>query len=316
MEDIGPILMRATVRPMRLLVITARYPTPDRPAAGAFVRDRLVGVDARVIAPSRYDLPGWRRYLSMTWRALTTRGRFDGVEGHFVLPSGAIALLAARIRGIPLVVYAHGTDVQAIAGRNALFGWLARRVIRGATVVVANSAETATTVATFVGPASTRVEVVPPGVDLSRFAASSRPTERRVLYLGGDLDYKGVEVARRLADTLAGPGIHEIAPAEIPKLLAEHDVVLMPSRREAFGLVAAEAIAAGRWVVARDVGGLREIVSDGVNGTLVGGDDFGGALENVPEYDPVVVAATAERFSLVTWQDRMARLWDEVLASD
>jgi hypothetical protein len=38
---------------MRLLVVTARFPTADRPAAGAFVRERLAesGVDAVVIAP-------------------------------------------------------------------------------------------------------------------------------------------------------------------------------------------------------------------------------------------------------------------------
>ena len=222
---------------MRLLVITARYPTPDRPAAGAFVRDRLAGVEAQVVAPTRYDLPGWRRYLSMTWRALTVRGRFDGVEGHFVLPSGVIALLAARLRGVPLVLYAHGRDVREMAQRNAMFRWLARRVLRGAAAVVTNSAETAALVAVL----GARAEVIPPGIELSRFAASPRPLQRRVLYLGGDLAHKGVDVARQLADTLIGPGIREVDPAEIPGLLAAHDVLLVPSLAEPFGLVAAEA---------------------------------------------------------------------------
>jgi glycosyltransferase involved in cell wall biosynthesis len=310
MEDIGPILMRATVRPMRLLVITARYPTADRPAAGAFVRDRLKGLDARVIGPSNYELPGWRRYLSMTWRALTARGRFDGVEGHFVLPSGAIALLAAQIRGIPLVVYAHGRDVRDMAQRNLLYRWLARRVLRRAAAVATNSAETAKLVAKL----GTDAAVIPPGIEVARFSPSPRPADRRVLYLGGDVEHKGVAVARRLADTLLGPGIREVEPAHIPRLLAEHDVLLVPSTAEPFGLVAAEAIAAGRWVVASDIGGLSDIVTDGVNGTLVRDDDFAAALANVPDYDPFTVAATAEQFSLATWQDRMARLWDEVLS--
>jgi glycosyltransferase involved in cell wall biosynthesis len=309
MVVIGPILMRATVGPMRLLVITARYPTPDRPAAGAFVRDRLAGVEAQVVAPTRYDLPGWRRYLSMTWRALTVRGRFDGVEGHFVLPSGAIALLAARLRGVPLVVYAHGRDVREMAQRNAMFCWLARRVLRGAAAVATNSAETAALVARL----GVQAEVIPPGIELSRFAASPRPPERRVLYLGGDLAHKGVDVARQLADTLIGPGIREVDPAEIPALLAAHDVLLVPSLAEPVGLVAAEAIASGRWVVARDVGGLREIVTDGVNGTLVSDADFAAALASVPDYDPFAVAASAERFDVSRQRDAMLALWQRVL---
>lgn len=311
MEVIGPILMRATVPPMRLLVISARYPTPDRPAAGAFVRDRLEGVDAVVIAPPRYDLPGWRRYLGITWRALTTRGRFDGVEGHFVLPSGAIALLTARLRGVPLVVYAHGRDVREMAQRNALFRWLARRVVRGAAAVATNSAETAALVARLGADA----EVIPPGIEVGRFVPQRRrPGERRVLYLGGELPHKGVDVARRLADTLVGPGIRELDPSEIPALMAAHDVVLVPSRAEPYGLVAAEAIAAGRWVVARRVGGLREIVEEGINGTLVDRDDqFPAAIAAVPDYDPAAVAASADRFDARHHRERMNALWEGLL---
>ena len=99
---------------MRLLVLTARYPTPDRPAAGAFVRDRLGDPElhVRVVAPHSYAGSRWLRFARLTWEALTVRGRFDGVEGHFVLPTGPVALLAARLRQRPLVVYAHGGDVR------------------------------------------------------------------------------------------------------------------------------------------------------------------------------------------------------------
>lgn len=294
---------------MRLLVITARYPTRDRPAAGAFVRDRLVGVEARVLAPRRYDLPGWRRYLSLAWLALSTPGRYDGVEGHFVLPSGVLALLAARLRALPLVVYAHGGDVRQIAHRQALLGWLARRVVRGADAVVTNSAETAGFVAALGGDA----QVIPPGIDLTRFTPSPRPAERRVLYLGGDVPHKGVDVARRLADTLVGPGIREINPAEVPALIAQHDVVLVPSLAEPYGLVAAEAIASGRWVVARAVGGLCEILDDGVNGTLVHDGDFAAAIAAVPDYDPLAVAAHADRFDEAIHRKRMGEVWERVL---
>jgi D-inositol-3-phosphate glycosyltransferase len=298
---------------MRLLVVTARYPTADRPAAGSFVRDRLAdpALEVEVVAPARYDLPGWRRYLPMIWRVLTVRGRFDGVEGHFILPSGPLALLAARLRRLPLVIYAHGGDVREMASRNRPLEWLARRVVLGSDAVVTNSASTADQVRQLGAEAT----VIPPGIDLERFHPTPRPTSRRVLYLGGDVPHKGVEVARRLADTLAGPGIRELPPDEVPTMLAAHDVILVPSLEEPFGLVAAEAIASGRWVVARAVGGLREIVSEGVNGTLVDREDeLAAALAAVPDYDPARVAATAARFDVVRHRAGMARVWTRVLA--
>ncbi len=279
------------MRPLRLLVISARYPTSDRPAAGAFVRDRLAdpAITTTVIAPRDYAHAGWRRYLSMTWAALARRGRYDGVEGHFVVPAGAVALLAARVRRLPLVVFAHGSDVREIAHRGRAMRWLARRVIRGADAIVANSEDTAALVRALGGDPI----VIAPGVDRARFHVLPRPATRRVLYLGGDLSSKGIETARALADTLLGPGIREVDPAEVPELMASHDVVLVPSQAEGFGLVAAEAIAAGRWVVASDTGGLRDVVRDGVSGTLVRDGDFAEALARVPDYDPVAVAATA-----------------------
>lgn len=296
--------------PMRLLVVTARYPTADRPAAGAFVRERLRGAAATVIAPDRYDEPGWRRYLGLTWRAVRTRGAFDGVEGHFVLPSGVVALLAARTRRLPLVVVAHGSDVRSIASRSGVHRWLARRVLNGAAAVVANSDDTAAAVRAL----GAEAEVVNPGIDLERFVPAPRPAERRVLYLGGAQAYKGVEVARGLADTLLGPGLREIGPDDVPGVLAQHDVLLAPSREEGFGLVAAEAIAAGRWVVAADIGGLRQVITDGVNGTLVRDADYAGALASVPDYDPATVAATAARFDVEQQRASMDAIWERVLA--
>jgi glycosyltransferase involved in cell wall biosynthesis len=298
---------------MRLLVITARYPTPHRPEAGTFVRDRLAdpSLTTTVIAPAHYSSPSWLRYLAMLWSALTRRGRFDGVEGHFVLPSGVIALMTARLRGLPLVVYAHGSDVREMAHRNRLLLSAARAVVRGADEVVTNSRETAD----LVEQLGALARVIPPGVDLSRFTPHPRPAQRRVLYLGGDVPHKGVEVARKLADTLVGPGIREVDPNDIPALMSEHSVVLVPSRAESFGLVAVEAIASGRWVVAAAVGGLPEIVSDGVNGSLVSDGDFASALARVPDYDPGTVASTADRFSIEEHRRRMAETWTDVLES-
>lgn len=64
---------------------------------------------------------------------------------------------------------------------------------------------------------------------------------------------------------------------DVPALLLATDVLLLPSWSEALPTVVIEAGAAGRPVVASDVGGTREIVEDAVTGHLVPpgrADDF------------------------------------------
>ncbi|MBO6576722.1 MAG: glycosyltransferase family 4 protein [Rhodothermales bacterium] len=56
---------------------------------------------------------------------------------------------------------------------------------------------------------------------------------------------------------------------DMPEVYANSHVVALPSYREGLGKVIAEAGSCARPVVATDVPGCREIVADGVNGTLV-----------------------------------------------
>jgi glycosyltransferase involved in cell wall biosynthesis len=294
----------------RLLLVTGLWPTPDMPSAGIFVKRRVTGQPITVVAPRSYR--GWMplRYVSLSIRALSARGPFAGVEAHPLFPAGLIGLAAARIRRVPLVVYAHGSDVRETAVENALYRFLARLVIGGAGAVVANSADTAALVARLGGSPI----VIAPGVDLEVFKPSPRPSARRVLYLGGTDPGKGFDVAGSHADTLLGPGLRTLHTDEVAAAIAEHDIVLVPSRAEGYGLVAAEAIASGRWVVARNVGGLREIVEDGVTGTLVDDDTgFAAAIQSVPDYDPYVVAGHAAPLSVASANQAMAAVWVRVI---
>ncbi len=293
-----------------ILLLTRIWPSSDRPSLGAFVRDRVRGVSGiRVVRPRSSHQPWPLLYAVMFVDAIRAPRSIRGVEAHVVVPTGLIGWLVARIRGVPVVVYAHGGDVRDWRAMPAVMRRLTRFVVRHADRVVTNSADTAGHVREMgVDPI-----VAPPGVDLARFHVQPRPRLRRVLYLGGANPRKGYDVALRLADTLVGPWLRDVDPREVPSLIAEHDVVLVPSYAEPFGLVAVEAIASGRWVVARSVGGLRDIVLDGKNGTLVADDDFAGALARVPDYDPMAVASTAERFSLGSWQARMAEIWEDLV---
>jgi glycosyltransferase involved in cell wall biosynthesis len=59
----------------------------------------------------------------------------------------------------------------------------------------------------------------------------------------------------------------------MPSRYQQADLLILPSRRESFGLVLAEAMASGLPVVATKVGAIPEVVEDGGTGLLVHPDD-------------------------------------------
>ena len=125
----------------------------------------------------------------------------------------------------------------------------------------------------------------------------------RVLDLAGDL---GVRERIRFVE----PQPHHL----LSTWYRAADVVLVPSRSESFGLVALEAAACGRPVVAAGVGGLRTIVDDGGTGFLIEGRDpasYAAAIEKLL-HDPGLAAgmgaAAARRAAGYTWSTTAARL--------
>jgi glycosyltransferase involved in cell wall biosynthesis len=56
---------------------------------------------------------------------------------------------------------------------------------------------------------------------------------------------------------------------DIPELLAAFDIFVLPSRSEGFGRVNLEAMAMGKPVISTNIGGIPEVVLDGVTGILV-----------------------------------------------
>ena len=96
------------------------------------------------------------------------------------------------------------------------------------------------------------------------------------------------------------PGLVEnlgILPREVfPSVLGTVNAVVMPSRYESFGRVAAEAQSLGRPVIGTNITGLREVVVPGVTGLLV--DRWSGdALAEAIEQLRTTFASDPERWS-------------------
>ncbi len=73
-----------------------------------------------------------------------------------------------------------------------------------------------------------------------------------------------------------------VEPDEIFNLINKSEIIVVPSRwEEPFGLVAIEAALLKRPVIATRVGGLKEIIEDGVTGMLFEKDDVNGLVDNL-----------------------------------
>jgi glycosyltransferase involved in cell wall biosynthesis len=96
-----------------------------------------------------------------------------------------------------------------------------------------------------------------------------------LVYVGkGDLeeDVKGEAYRTGVSDKVKFLGWR----SDIPEIMQVLDVFVLPSLNEGMGRVLVEAMAAGKPIVASNVGGIPDLVKDGQNGFLVGPGDVNG----------------------------------------
>lgn len=163
--------------------------------------------------------------------------------------------------------------------------WLARRLVSS-------------------GVPESKIVVVNPGVNVQlhpEYLPPERRTgpARRLLFIGRDPGTKALDlVAEAFARlrrergplitlTVAGPPTWPL-PGEIPDgvdflgpvsrdrvagLLDSHDLFVMPSRLEGFGIVFVEALSRGLPCIGRNAFAMPEIIKPGIGGALIDGDD-------------------------------------------
>jgi len=274
-----------------------------------------------------FAYPPWT--MALTGRVVHVIQEYglDLIHAHYAVPHSLIAVLARQIAGrVGVVTTLHGTDITLV-GTEPDFLEITRYAIESSQVVTAVSHALAResveglgincpihTVYNFVDlnfyrrrQDSPRNHYARPDQVVLTHMSNFRPVKRlrdvveifarvrqqrpAVLLLVGDGPERCPAMA--LAKELGvAEDIHLLGQQqEIVSLLSATDVLLLPSEKESFGLVALEAMACGVPVVGSNVGGLPEVVDSG-----------GGILAPVGNVEAMFQAVMAILAELPRWR--------------
>ena len=243
-------------------------------------------------------------FLGLLFSLARRRRSFDIVHAHWAIPQG----LACRVLGMRAVISLHGADASLKLGLNR---FLLRFALGRSLAITANSAATGKCIKDILH--EREVAIIPMGVDVDSFYPNER-NERarkegamRLISVGRLIPFKGhrylIEALfgirekfpnARLTIVGGGPereGLEKLVwsknlngaveflgerPAhQIPRLLNDHDIFILPSitmpsgETEGLGVALIEAMAAGIPVIGTRTGGIPDVITHGENGLLV-----------------------------------------------
>ncbi|CAB50501.1 glycosyltransferase family 4 protein [Pyrococcus abyssi] len=251
---------------------------------------------------------------------------YDLIHAHYVGTTSFAGVLAKRKLGIPLVVTAHGSDLEFMS-KLPLGRYFVKASLREADAVTAVSHFLAKR-AISLGAKS--VEVISNGVS----TCGDRVSKKYIVFLGKVSKYKGIdeflELARRFPELeflIAGEGNLRELPSNVKFLgyvnpddvLSRALALVLPSKREGFGMVILEANSFSVPALGRKVGGIPELIRDGKNGFLFDSIDEAEKFLRVLldlKVNAKVGALGKRVASLYSWDDvaiRYERLYRRVL---
>lgn len=304
----------------------------DHPVVAAIAQARTLAVKPGGMVAPRIDADIAVIHFTMNWRRI-----------GFVL---ALRLRNPRLR-VVLVEHSYTRAFEALlVGNRARFRLMLRLATRLVHRVVSVSHAQAQWLAEATGLAAQRITVIHPHIANPGLAALPLPGGDSKLVIGaygrfclqkGFDDLVRAAVAGALGDAtllLGGFGEDEAALRaiaadsprvrfagridDVPAFLAQCDVVAVPSRWEAYGMVANEAREAGRPILVAPVDGLPEQVgsADDPAGLVVDFTDHAALRAAIATLDRDRIAAMADagRRATARCGDRRAGQWAALVA--
>lgn len=295
-------------------------------------------VDLAILRKSNLKRMKFRDTAGLVKKVLEARRMMQAYDLTYINTAVVMDyILAACVGGRPRILHVH----EIPTGVARVF-FSAILVLSGSFVIFNSDA----TRRSFWLPPWQRSSVVWNGVAAPAELREAAPhTKLNLLLIGRFNSWKGqaillqslaqvpVEVRGRLSVRLVGSvfGDQDHFTDELVRSIAEHglsevvglfpftpdpsqhyawaDVVLVPSTKpEPFGLVAIEAMAAGRSVIAANHGGLSEIVVDGVTGSFVVPGSVGSLANAIVAYVEDPARAVAEG---IAGRERFAAQFEE-----
>jgi L-malate glycosyltransferase len=310
-----------------------------------------------------FEYPPYSLALATKMVEVTRHHGLDLLHVHYAVPNAVSAVLAREIlKPLPLrvVTTLHGTDITLV-GNDPSFLETTRYSIEQSDGVTAVSESLRRATIDQFG-IQRRVDVVPNFIDPVRFESArksagarrfARPGEKVLVHISNFRPIKrildAVEVFLRVRREmpakllLVGDGPDRAKVEQrcrrcddcedivflgnlpvVEEVLVGADLFLLPSETESFGLAALEALSCEVPVITTRVGGLPEVVQEGVNGFLLPVGDVDGmtaAALRLLQDEPLrqAFAAAARRWAVEQFsQDRIVgqyrALYERVLA--
>ncbi len=253
-----------------------------------------------------FDFQPYAMALASQLSEIINRNDIDVIHSHYALPHAISAILAREISGrsVKCVTTLHGTDITVVGAHPTMMN-ITKYAIEKSDIVTAVSDNLRENTEKKLGIKKGKIKCIYNFVNTDFFNPSLRTEigkerdKRIIMHVSNLRPVKSpndvIKIFKKIHDQISGsielwvvgegPLQYEmIALAEELKirdkvrfigicsnlggLIASADLMILPSREESFGLVALEAMACGVPVLASRVGGLPEVIEDGISGFL------------------------------------------------